>query len=369
MAHQASSSTASSSVPGLSPDLSQKLLDLLSPSNPSANFVGNVSYNLSSPQGQTWIIDSGASHHMCHDRTLFFALSSPSHASKDPQSTMLIGAAELCNGLYMYRPQPITALSTQTLANKILWHQRLDFHQSQADHSLFTIITHTSITIVLVYVDDILVAGNDISQIDVFKSILSTHFKTKDLNSLKYFLSLEVARYQKGIFLNQRKYTLDILTNSGQLGARTAHFPIEQNLKLTNRDGSLLADLGAYRRLVGSLIYLNITRPDIIFAVNILSQFMHAPRDPHMQAAIHVLRYLKGSPGQGIFFSLSSTLHVTTYTDSDWVSCPTTRRSTTGFFIQLGMSPISWCTKNRRQQCSSAKAEYRVMEVTTCELT
>ncbi|KAF5475174.1 hypothetical protein F2P56_007009 [Juglans regia] len=104
----------------------------------------------------------------------------------------------------------------------------LGFIQSQADHSLFTLITHARITIVLIYVDDFLVAGNDTSQIDVFKSILSTNFKTKDLGSLKYFLGLEVTRYQKGIFLNQRKYTLDILIDSGQLGARTAQFPMEQ---------------------------------------------------------------------------------------------------------------------------------------------
>ncbi|XP_042954716.1 uncharacterized mitochondrial protein AtMg00810-like [Carya illinoinensis] len=175
-------------------------------------------------------------------------------------------------------------------------HELTGFHQSQADHSLFTLISPTSITMVLVYVDDILVVGNDISQIDVFKRILSTHFKTKDLGSLKYFLGLEVAHSQTGIFLNQHKYTLDILTDSGQL-------------------------------------------------VYILSQFMHAPRDPHMQAAIRVLRYIKGNLGQGIFFSSSSPLHVTSYTNSDWASCPTTRRSTTGFFIQLGTSPISWRTK------------------------
>ncbi|KAF5477194.1 hypothetical protein F2P56_003861 [Juglans regia] len=224
-------------------------------------------------------------------------------------------------------------LALEDNATWTLEHLPPGFIQSQANHSLFTLITHASITIVLVYVDDILVAGNDTSQIDVFKSILSTNFKTKDLSFLKYFLGLEVAYSQKGIFLNQRKYTLDILTDSGQLGAQTAHFPMEQNLKLTDCDGSLLTDPSAYRRLVGCLIYLTITHPDIVFAVNILSQFMHAPRDPHMQAAIRVLRYLKGSPGQGIFFSSSSNLHVTAYTDSNWANCPTTRRSTTGFFI------------------------------------
>uniref|UniRef100_A0A2N9GD76 CCHC-type domain-containing protein n=1 Tax=Fagus sylvatica TaxID=28930 RepID=A0A2N9GD76_FAGSY len=244
------------------------------------------------------------------------------------------------------------------------------FTQSQADHSLFTLVSTTSITIVLVYVDDILVAGNDLSQIETFKHALSTNFKTKDLGPLKYFLGLEVARSPKGIFLNQRKYALDILNDSGQLGARTASFPMEQNLKLTNQDGTPLSDPSPYRRLVGRLIYLTITRPDIVFAVNILSQFMHAPRLPHMQAATRVLRYIKGSPGQGILFPSSNTLHVTAYTDSDWASCPTTRRSTTGYFIQLGTSPISWRTKKQTTVArSSAEAEYRAMAVTTCELT
>ncbi|KAF5469588.1 hypothetical protein F2P56_013650, partial [Juglans regia] len=156
----------------------------------------------------------------------------------------------------------------------------------------------------------------------------------------------------------------------GQLGARTASFPLEQNLKLTNQDGSLLSDPSPYRRLVGRLIYLTITRPDIVFAVNILSQFMHAPRAPHMQAATRVLRYIKGGPGQGIFFPSANTLHVTAYTDSDWASCPTTRRSTTGYFVQIGTSPISWRTKNQTTVArSSAEAEYRAMAVTTCELT
>uniref|UniRef100_A0A2N9F1L6 CCHC-type domain-containing protein n=1 Tax=Fagus sylvatica TaxID=28930 RepID=A0A2N9F1L6_FAGSY len=196
------------------------------------------------------------------------------------------------------------------------------FTQSQADHSLFTLVKTTSITIVLVYVDDILVAGNDLSQIETFKHALSTNFKTKDLGPLKYFLGLEVARSQKGIFLNQRKYALDILNDSGQLGARIASFPMEQNLKHTIQDGALLFDPSAYRRLVGRLIYLTITHLDIVFAY------------------------------------------------SDWASCPTTRRSTTGYFIQLGTSPISWRTKKQMTvDRSSAEAEYRAMAVTTCELT
>ncbi|XP_042987220.1 uncharacterized mitochondrial protein AtMg00810-like [Carya illinoinensis] len=152
------------------------------------------------------------------------------------------------------------------------WESALGCHQSQADHSLFTLITHTSITLVLVYVDDILVAGNDISQIEIFKIVLSTHFKTKDLGSLKFVLGLEVARSPKFIFLNQSKYALDILSDGGQLGAWTTSFPMEQHLKLKNQDGGLLLDPCMYHCLVGRLIYLTITRPDIVYVVNILTK-------------------------------------------------------------------------------------------------
>ncbi|XP_042954546.1 uncharacterized mitochondrial protein AtMg00810-like [Carya illinoinensis] len=262
----------------------------------------------------------------------------------------------------------LEANSTWTL--EPLPHCKKPIGYKWADHSLFTLVTSTSITIVLVYVDDILVARNNISHIQLFKDILSSHFKTKDLGPLKYFLGLEVVRSPKGIFLNQRKYALNILSDSGQLGACSAPFPMEQNLKLTNYDRTLLSDPCIYRRLVGHLIYLTITLLDIIFALNILNQFMHASQAPHMQAATCVLRYIKSNPGQGIFFSSSNGLHITAYTDSDWASCPITRRSTTGYFIQLGSSPISWRTKKQKTVAhSSAEAEYCARVVTTCELT
>ncbi|XP_022877061.1 uncharacterized protein LOC111395312 [Olea europaea var. sylvestris] len=186
-------------------------------------------------------------------------------------------------------------------------------------------------------------------QIDHYKSVLSRHFKTKDLGPLKYFLSLEVARSFTGIFINQRKYTLDILSNSGQLGARPASFPMEQNLKLTASDGNLLSDPSPYRQLVGRLIYLTITRPDIAFAVNILSQFMHTPRAPHLTAAHQVLRYFKCTSGHGIFFAASSGLQLIAYTDSDWASCSTTRRSTTATSSNSGPIPFLGAPRNRQQ--------------------
>jgi hypothetical protein len=243
------------------------------------------------------------------------------------------------------------------------------FVQSKADHSLFTRQAGSTILVVLVYVDDLLVTGNDLASIQQLQQFLSRKFQLKDLGKLKYFLGIEVARSAKGIFINQRKYILDILTDAGQTGCRPASTPMEQHLKLTADSGELISDPSLYRRLIGRLIYLTISRPDITFAVNLLSQFMQTPRLPHLNAATRILRYLKGTVSHGLFFSANTALNLTAYTDSDWASCPMSRRSTTGYFVQLGGSPISWRTKKQSVVSrSSAEAEYRAMASTTCEL-
>ncbi|RVW67415.1 Retrovirus-related Pol polyprotein from transposon TNT 1-94 [Vitis vinifera] len=175
--------------------------------------------------------------------------------------------------------------------------QAVGFIQSKADYSLFTCRKGKSFTALLIYVDDILITGNDVNAIVALKQFLHSHFRIKDLGDLKYFLGIEVSRSKKGISISQRKYTLEILKDGGFLGAKPVNFPMEQNTKLSD-SGELLKGPSQYRRLVGRLIYLTITRPDITYSVHVLSRFMHAPRRPHMEAALRVLRYLKNSPGQ-----------------------------------------------------------------------
>ena len=240
--------------------------------------------------------------------------------------------------------------------------------QSKADYSLFTRQQGQSFTALLIYVDDILITGNDPEAINALKRFLHGHFKIKDLGNLKYFLGIEVSQSKKGIFISQRKYALEILKDSGLLGARPVEFPMEQNVKLSNT-GELLKDPAKYRRLVGRLIYLTITRPDITYPVHVLSRFMHEPRQPHMEAALRILKYLKSTPGQGLFFSSQNNLNLSAYCDSDWAGCPTTRRSTTGYCVFLGSSLISWRSKRQKTvSLSSAEAEYRAMTGTCCEL-
>ncbi|CAI9772674.1 unnamed protein product [Fraxinus pennsylvanica] len=205
------------------------------------------------------------------------------------------------------------------------WYSKLSifiieqgFQQSKAYYSLFVRSTGDSFTTILIYVDDIIIAGSNEKIIDSLKVLLDEKFKIKDLGNLKYFLGIEVARSTKGIQICQRKYALDILSDLGTIGVTPAKIPLDQNVKLSKDEGDTLPDPASYRRLVGRLLYLTITRPDLLYSVHLLSQYMQAPRTSHMNATRKILRYIKRAPGLGLFFPSNSNLQLKAYTDSDW---------------------------------------------------
>ncbi|XP_075111907.1 uncharacterized protein LOC107787662 [Nicotiana tabacum] len=161
------------------------------------------------------------------------------------------------------------------------------------------------------------------------------------LGELKYFLGIEVAQSKTGIAISQRKYALDILNETCMLNCKPVDTPMDPNVKLVPGQGEPLEDPGKYRRLVGKLNYFTITRPDISFAVSVVSQYLQAPCKDHWDAVIRILRYIKRAPGQGLLYEDKGHTDIIGYSDVDWVGSPLDKRSTFGYCVMIGGNLIS----------------------------
>jgi hypothetical protein len=243
------------------------------------------------------------------------------------------------------------------------------YTQSNSDHTLFLKHNEKHITILIVYVDDIIVTGDDSGERKRLHEHLAREFEMKDLGELKYFLGIEVSRSDKGIFLSQRKYALDLLSETGMTACSPASTPMEENLKLHGDSNQVPTNKERYQRLVGRLMYLAHTRPDLAYSLSVVSQFMHSPSEEHMNVVTRILRYLKSSPGKGILFTKGHNLDVNGYTDVDWAGSIQDRRSTSGYFTFVGGNLVTWRSKKQEVVArSSAEAEYRGMAKAICEL-
>ena len=260
------------------------------------------------------------------------------------------------------------------------WYNKLSttlngrgFIKSELDHTLFTLTTPSGIIALLVYVDDIIITGSDKVGIQETKEFLKSVFEIKDLGEMKYFLGIEICRSKEGLFMSQRKYTLDLLKDAGALGGKTAKMPMEDGYKVPRKgeleDSKPLQDPKLYRKLVGKLIYLTITRPDICFAVNQVSQHMQTPKEHHWCMIERILMYLNGASGQGVWLGCNKSTEVVGYCDADWAGDREDRRSTTGYCTFIGGNIVTWKSKKQKVvACSSAEAEYRAMLKLTNEL-
>ncbi|XP_019261486.1 PREDICTED: uncharacterized protein LOC109239388 [Nicotiana attenuata] len=191
--------------------------------------------------------------------------------------------------------------------------------RSEVDHSVFYRHSAPNLCIYLVvYVDNIVITGNDPDVITNLKQHLFQHFQTKDLDRLKYFLGIEVAQSSSGIVISQQKYALDILEETGMMGCRPVDTPMDPNAKLLPGHGDLLRDPTRNRRLVGKLNYLTMTRPDISFSVSVVSQSMDSTCDSHWDAVVRILQYIKSAPSKGLLFEDQGHEEIVGYTDADW---------------------------------------------------
>ncbi|KAA0044927.1 putative mitochondrial protein [Cucumis melo var. makuwa] len=187
------------------------------------------------------------------------------------------------------------------------------------------------ITVLIVYVDDIVLSGDDTNEILHLKKKMGDEFEIKDLGNLKYFLGMEIVKSREGVSVSQKRYTLDWLTETGMLGCRSANTPIEFNAKLRDTGDKVSIDhIEKYQCLVGKLIYLSHTMPNISYPVSTVSQFMQTPYQKHMEAVNRILRYLKATSGKRLTFLKTDKRCIEAYTDSNWVGSIVDRNSISG---------------------------------------
>jgi hypothetical protein len=254
------------------------------------------------------------------------------------------------------------------------WYGRIDsfltslgFTKSKSYSNLYFKVMNDETMILLLYVDGLFLTGEE-KLITECKKRLASEFEMKDLGLMHYFLGLEVWQSPERIFLNQGKYAVEILKRFDMLECKSMNTPMEAKLKLLVDTSSELIDAMLYRQIIGSLMYLTNTRPDICFAVNTLSQFLVEPRHAHLVAAKHVMRYLKGTLDWGLNYDGDHDFTLSGYIDSDWAGSISDRKSTSGCCFNLGLAMISW--QSRKQSNISLRTmevEYIAACSTSCE--
>ncbi|XP_055960787.1 uncharacterized mitochondrial protein AtMg00810-like [Mercurialis annua] len=256
------------------------------------------------------------------------------------------------------------------------WFDRLSkfllscgFFCSLADPSLFICHSDRGILVLLLYVDDMLLTGSSEALVTSFVQTLSHEFSMKDLGPVHHFLGIVITPTTRGLQLSQTHYALSILDRSKMMDCKPMATPLDIKLKPPGST-TVLTDPSHYRGIVGALQYLTLTRPDLAYSVNYVSQFMHAPTVANLKMVHRILRYIKGTLSMSLHLTSDTSLNLSAFSDADWAGCPMTRRSTTGYCTYLGSNIISWCAKKQHTiSRSSTEAEYRAMAHTTAELT
>ena len=221
----------------------------------------------------------------------------------------------------------------------------------------------------LIYVDDLIVTASKPSAVDDLLCHLKADSTIKDLGNLNFFLGVEVLSNFTGLMLSQKHYILDLLRKTKMLEAKPISSPMTQSTSLSAFEGDPLEDATLYKSTIGALLYLSLTRPDITFTVNKLSQYLHCPTSLHRQSVKRLLRYLKQTIHFGLQLKHSRFRSLQAYFDVDWAGCHDDRHSTGGFCVFLGDNLISWgCKKQKTVARSSTETKYKALANVAAEV-
>ena len=270
---------------------------------------------------------------------------------------------KLHKSLYGLRQSPrawYAQLHTALLAWKLL--------QSHADPNLYFAHIQDHTIALLVYVDDIIITRSNTHLITQLKRYLQRTFQTNDLGPLHRYLGVQFDTVPTGLHMHQTEYALSILTLFNMDNCTPAYTPLPEGLIMSKVSDTPPVDATLYRMLVGKLLFLTKTRPDIAHAVSVVSRFMQEPREIHLQAAKHILRYVRRYPDVGLFFKQGEENYLHGYTDADYGQDIDDRISVGAYIFFIGNSPVSWNSKKQSSTSrSSCESEYRALAQCSCE--
>ncbi|KAH9673511.1 Integrase catalytic domain-containing protein [Citrus sinensis] len=246
------------------------------------------------------------------------------------------------------------------------WYDRLknfllenDFSMGKADTTLFVKHKNQDILIVQIYVDDIIFGSTNELLCKEFSSCMSKEFEMSMMGELKYFLGLQIKQNEEGIFINQAKYVKDLLKRFGIDDSKTKNTPMSTTTKLDKDEKSKEVDIKMYRGMIGSLLYLTASRPDIMFSVCLCARFQSCPKESHLLAVKRIFRYLSGTIDIGLWYPRGTHIDLTCFSDADFAGYKVDRKSTSGTCYILGHSLVSWFSKKQNSVAlSTTEAEY-----------
>ena len=233
------------------------------------------------------------------------------------------------------------------------------FEIGKADLTLFTRKVNKDIFVCQIYVDDIIFGSTNVTFCEEFSRIMTNRFEMSMMGELKFFLGFQIKQLKDGTFISQTKYTQDMLKKFDMEKAKPIKTPMPTNGHLDLNEDGKAVDQKVYRSMIGSLLYLCASRPDIMLSVCMCARFQANPKECHLVAVKRILRYLVHTPNLGLWYPKGSTFELLGYSDSDYAGCRVDRKSTTGTCQFIGRSLVSWSSKKQNSVAlSTAEAEY-----------
>ncbi|KAL5537917.1 hypothetical protein UlMin_045747 [Ulmus minor] len=246
------------------------------------------------------------------------------------------------------------------------WYDRLtqyliskNYVRGTIDKTLFVKRDEGNIFVAQIYVDDIIFGSTCELKVKEFIDIMSSEFEMSMVGELNYFLGLQVKQKDDGMFITQSKYAKNLVKKFGLENAKIYNSPMSTTIKISKDDSGISIDSKLYRSMIGSLLYLTASRPDLCYSVGVCARFQSDPKESHLQAVKRIIRYVNGTLDYGLWYSMDTTTDLVGYSDADWAGTIDDRKSTSGGCFYLGNNLVSWFSKKQNSiSLSTAEAEY-----------